>query len=54
MLNLQSQNCKEMVNSKLKHIRLMELNLDKMKTRIVDKIKDDKKTISMLLEQESV
>ena len=32
----------------------MELNLDKLKTRIVDKIKDDRKTISMLLEQETV
>lgn len=32
----------------------MEINLDKMKTRIVEKIKEDKQTLSMMLEQEAV
>ena len=32
----------------------MEINLDKMKTRIVEKIKEDKQTLSMMLEQEAI
>ena len=36
-----------MVNAKLKHIRVVEKNLDKMKNKIVDKIKEDKKQMSM-------
>jgi len=37
-----------MVATKLKHIKNMENNLDKLKARVVDKIKDDKKIISIL------
>jgi hypothetical protein len=45
---MQGTNCKEMVATKLKHIKNMENNLDKLKARVVDKIKDDKKIISIL------
>lgn len=37
-----------MVNAKLKHIRAMENTLDKLKSRIIDKIREDKKFMSVL------
>lgn len=50
ILNIQGQNCKEMVNQKLKHIRFMEHNLDKLKSKILEKVREDKKTMTMLLD----
>lgn len=41
-----------MVNQKLKHIKVIESNLDKLKLRILDKVREDKKNISMLLEKD--
>lgn len=41
-----------MVNQKLKHIKVIESNLDKLKLRILDKVREDKKNISMLLDKE--
>ena len=51
---MQSHNCKEMVNTKLKHIKHMENSLDKLKTRIIDKVKEDKRIMNLLLDQELI
>ena len=54
ILNMQGTNCREMVNSKLKHIKSMECNLDKLKSRIIDKIKEDKKIMNAIQEHENI
>ncbi len=43
-----------MVNSKLKHIKQMECNLDKLKSRIIDKIKEDKKIMNAIQDHENI
>ncbi|TNV80125.1 hypothetical protein FGO68_gene2810 [Halteria grandinella] len=52
ILNLQGQNCREMVNSKLGHIKKIEQNLDRLKLKIKEKILEDKKLMTFQVSQE--
>jgi N-glycosylase/DNA lyase len=52
VLNQQGRNSREMVNSKLSHIKKIETNLDRLKSKIKEKILEDKQLLTLQVQKD--